>query len=150
MSDKFCCDFIALRHHQKQSHVMVKFKGIQVSVQYQASMPILSYICKLAPRIISHIFNHSIFIAFNKKSSSLEIKILMWIKAIKNKKTQKNITRCKTLQWFVLLIMYQNSYLQLMTDWWFVFLFFKENRIRHFMQIVSTGGNLHKISNPVF
>ena len=30
------------------------------------------------------------------------------------------------------------------------FLFFPENRIWHFMQIVSTGDNLHGMSNPVF
>ena len=30
------------------------------------------------------------------------------------------------------------------------FLFFPENRIRHFMQIVSLGDNLHEMSNPVF
>ena len=30
------------------------------------------------------------------------------------------------------------------------FLFYSENRIRHFMQIVSDGDNLHKTSNPVF
>ena len=31
-----------------------------------------------------------------------------------------------------------------------VFLFFPENRIWHFMQIVSLGDNLHEISNPGF
>ena len=30
------------------------------------------------------------------------------------------------------------------------FLFFPENRIWHFMQIVSLGDNLHEMSNPVF
>ena len=30
------------------------------------------------------------------------------------------------------------------------FLFFLENRIWHFMQIVSLGDNLHKVSNPIF
>ena len=30
------------------------------------------------------------------------------------------------------------------------FLFFSENRIWHFMQIVSLGDNLHEMSNPVF
>ena len=30
------------------------------------------------------------------------------------------------------------------------FFFFPENRIRHFMQIVSNGDNLHEKSNPVF
>ena len=30
------------------------------------------------------------------------------------------------------------------------FLFFPENRFRHFMQIVSCGDNLHKMSKPVF
>ena len=30
------------------------------------------------------------------------------------------------------------------------FLFFPENRIWHFMQIVSIGDNLHEMSNPVF
>ena len=30
------------------------------------------------------------------------------------------------------------------------FLFFPENRIWHFMQIVSVGDNLHEMSNPVF
>ena len=30
------------------------------------------------------------------------------------------------------------------------FLFFSENRIWHFMQIVSYGDNLHEMSNPVF
>ena len=30
------------------------------------------------------------------------------------------------------------------------FLFFPENRIWHFMQIVSWGDNLHEMSNPVF
>ena len=29
------------------------------------------------------------------------------------------------------------------------FLFFPENRIRHFMQIVSSGDNLHEMSYPV-
>ena len=28
--------------------------------------------------------------------------------------------------------------------------FFSENRIRHFMQIVSTADNLHEMSNPIF
>ena len=32
----------------------------------------------------------------------------------------------------------------------YFFLFFPENRIRHFMQIVSIGDNLHEMSNPVF
>ena len=31
-----------------------------------------------------------------------------------------------------------------------VFLFFPENRIGHFIQIVSSGDNLHKMSSPVF
>ena len=31
-----------------------------------------------------------------------------------------------------------------------IFLFFLENRIRHFMQIVSLGDNLHEVSNPIF
>ena len=30
------------------------------------------------------------------------------------------------------------------------FLFFLENRIWHFMQIVSSEDNLHEMSNPVF
>ena len=30
------------------------------------------------------------------------------------------------------------------------FLFFPENRIWHFMQIVSLGDNLHEMSNPIF
>ena len=30
-----------------------------------------------------------------------------------------------------------------------IFLFFPENRILHFMQIVSIGDNLHDMSNPV-
>ena len=30
------------------------------------------------------------------------------------------------------------------------FLLFTENRIRHFMQIVVTGDNLHEMSNPFF
>ena len=30
------------------------------------------------------------------------------------------------------------------------FLFFPENRIWHFMQIVSLGDNLHEMSYPVF
>ena len=30
------------------------------------------------------------------------------------------------------------------------FLFFPENRIRHFMQIVSIGKNLYKMSKPAF
>ena len=30
------------------------------------------------------------------------------------------------------------------------FLCFSENRIWHFMQIVSNGDNLHRLSNPVF
>ena len=38
---------------------MVIFEGIGLSVQYQLSGPISC----LAPRILSHIFNHSIFIA---------------------------------------------------------------------------------------
>ena len=32
----------------------------------------------------------------------------------------------------------------------FFFLFFLENRIWHFMQIVSLGDNLHEMSNPFF
>ena len=31
-----------------------------------------------------------------------------------------------------------------------VFNFIQENRIWHFMQIVSTGDNLHEMSKPVF
>ena len=31
-----------------------------------------------------------------------------------------------------------------------LFLFFPENKIWHFMQIVSSGNNLHEMSNPVF
>ena len=31
-----------------------------------------------------------------------------------------------------------------------IFLFFPENRIWHFMQIVSIGDNLHEMSKPVF
>ena len=31
-----------------------------------------------------------------------------------------------------------------------LFLFFTENRIQWFMQIVSKGDNLHEMSNPVF
>ena len=30
------------------------------------------------------------------------------------------------------------------------FLFFLENRIWHFVQIVSLGDNLHEVSDPVF
>ena len=30
------------------------------------------------------------------------------------------------------------------------FLYFHENRIRHFMLIVSSGDNLHEMSYPVF
>ena len=30
------------------------------------------------------------------------------------------------------------------------FLFFLENRIWHFMQIVSLGDNLHEVSDPIF
>ena len=30
------------------------------------------------------------------------------------------------------------------------FLFFPENRIRHYMQIVSAGDNLHRMSNSIF
>ena len=30
------------------------------------------------------------------------------------------------------------------------FLFFLENRIWHFMQIVSLEDNLHEVSNPIF
>ena len=31
-----------------------------------------------------------------------------------------------------------------------VFLFFPENRLLHFMQIVSLGDNLHEMSKPIF
>ena len=31
-----------------------------------------------------------------------------------------------------------------------IFLFFLENRIWHFMQIVSLGDNLHEVSDPIF
>ena len=31
-----------------------------------------------------------------------------------------------------------------------VFLIFQENRIWHFMQIVSLGNNLHEVSDPIF
>ena len=37
--------------------------------------------------------------------------------------------------------------------WWYFeifFLFFPENRFWDFMQIVSSGYNLHEMSNPVF
>ena len=34
--------------------------------------------------------------------------------------------------------------------YFFFFLFFTEDRIRHFMQIVCKVGNLLKMSNPVF
>ena len=37
-----------------------------------------------------------------------------------------------------------------MTYWWYFFLFFPENRIWHFMEIVSIGDNLHEKPNPVF
>ena len=37
-----------------------------------------------------------------------------------------------------------------MTNWWHFFLFFPENSIWPFMQIVYTGDNLHEMSNPVF
>ena len=30
------------------------------------------------------------------------------------------------------------------------FLYFTENSFSHFMQIVSTGDNLHEMSNPIF
>ena len=42
MCDKFCCELIALRCHQKQHHVIVTLKCIRASVQYQVSMPISS------------------------------------------------------------------------------------------------------------
>ena len=50
------------------------------------------------------------------------------------------------------------EYLTFTTLWAFLadgklmifFLFFLENRIWHFMQIVSSGDNLHEMSNPVF
>ena len=32
----------------------------------------------------------------------------------------------------------------------YFFLFFLENRIWHFMQIVSQGDNLHEVSDPIF
>ena len=32
----------------------------------------------------------------------------------------------------------------------YFFLFFPENRILHFMQIVSSGDTMHEVSNPVF
>ena len=32
----------------------------------------------------------------------------------------------------------------------YFFLFFQENRIWYFMQIVSNGDDLHEMSNPVF
>ena len=32
----------------------------------------------------------------------------------------------------------------------YVVLYFPENRIWHFMQIVSIGDNLHEMSNPLF
>ena len=31
-----------------------------------------------------------------------------------------------------------------------IFLFFPENRVWHFMQIVSIGDNLHEMPNPVY
>ena len=45
-----------------------------------------------------------------------------------------------------------NIYLQIQQTTSFTddfFLLFPENRIRHFMQIVSIGDNLHEMSNPV-
>ena len=63
MYDKFWHDIIALRHHQKQSHVTITFNGIQVSMQYRVSVPILNDICTLVPLFLSHMFYHSSFIA---------------------------------------------------------------------------------------
>ena len=40
--------------------------------------------------------------------------------------------------------------IQQMTNWWHFSYFSPENRIWHFMQIISSGDNLHKISKPVF
>ena len=41
--------------------------------------------------------------------------------------------------------------IQQMTNWWLMifFIFFPENRTWHFMQIVSTGDNLHEMSHRV-
>ena len=36
------------------------------------------------------------------------------------------------------------------TNWWYCFLFFSENRIWLFMQIISYGDNLHEMSSPIF
>ena len=55
-------------------------------------------------------------------------------------------------------LVFKVSYLTFTTLWAFsaddkmmlFFLFFPENRIWHYMQIVSLGDNLHEMSNPVF
>ena len=36
------------------------------------------------------------------------------------------------------------------TDDTYIFLFFLENRIGHFMQMVSLGDHLHEVSDPIF
>ena len=50
--------------------------------------------------------------------------------------------------WFVNLLFY--GLVQQMTKVKIFFLFFIKNRIWHFMQIVSLGDNLHKVSVPIF
>ena len=61
MCDKFWHGIISLTRHQKQHHVMVTFEGIQVSVQYELSEPILSDIYILTSLILLHIFIIAIF-----------------------------------------------------------------------------------------
>ena len=64
----------------------------------------------------------------------------------------------KTVLNLIIMQYLDNIFLTFTTLWAFLadgklmifFLFFLENRIWHFMQIVSSGDNLHEISNPVF
>ena len=57
MRDKFWCDVIKPRCHQKQHHATVTFEGIQISVQYQVNLQSLSSdIPMLDPRMFSYIF----------------------------------------------------------------------------------------------
>ena len=74
------------------------------------------------------------------------------------KKNQKNNSTCLLLKWLLPVLRLFQHYLTFTTLWAFsaddkmmlFFLYFPENRIWHFMQIVSLGDNLHEMSNPVF
>ena len=71
----------------------------------------------------------------------------------KKKKNEENILRNIHYLTLVLLQMFNLYHFQGKYNRWQtgdIFLFFPENRMRHFKQVVSNGDNLLEMSNPVF